>query len=373
MNASAESEGQDDDDFFAAMGFEGERVDTAQPTYASDEELLAALGMSRDDVDMPSVRTPAETGRHEPTNDDRFNAVLGMIDAVEAQPAYQSDEELLAALGLEDGAADDTVIAEMPDWATAQDEPEAEVEDFGAMLGMVEEEPAQPAYQSDEELLAALGLEDGAADDTVIAEMPDWATAQDEPEAEVEDFGSMFDEVEAELARVATEPDEVEDELPPPDVTIEVKRTRPATDELPEWARLHYTQDEEEDLFGALKVTTRLPELPADDEPPAEPPDVADQPVEAEAEAADYDAIFGGMDAQQDTGAPPSEDLFAQWATETEMPPTEDFYSALGMIEPEPAAHEQAAAEPTYEEPDSLAWAQVEAPPEEDFFAALGM
>ncbi|MCC6804496.1 MAG: SH3 domain-containing protein, partial [Anaerolineae bacterium] len=397
--------------------------------------------------DMPDWATAQDEPEAEATD---FDSILGMVEEEPAQSAYESDEELLAALGLGDDAADDTIIAEMPDWATAQDEPEAEATDFDSILGMVEEEPAQPAYESDEELLAALGLDDADEEESyAAAEMPDWTRQSSEPEAEVEDFGSMFDEVEAELTWAATESDEVEDELPEPDVTIEVKRTRPATDELPEWARLHYTQDDEEDLFGALKVTSRLPELPADDEPSAEPPGVADQFVETE--AADYDAIFGGMDAQQDTGAPPGDDLFAQWAsqtdgellpemspeedffaelgaveaaapqpaatdaddidwdnlyepvtpraqntfapadevdappekqdlfaqwaTEAEMPPTEDFYSALDMIEPEQAAHEQAAAEPAYEEPDPLAWAQadVEAPPEADFFAALGM
>lgn len=167
-----------DDAFDAVLGMldaQGE-----QPSEISDEELFAALGISEDDVSAQSAEAAAtpdwtdEQPEVAPLEDEDIFAALGIDDfdadaqpAQAAQLAYGSDEDLLAALGLGGDAEEQPVEAALPQWT---DQPEAaavedEDEDIFAALGIgddeFEDQPAQPAYASDEELLAALGL-DGA-------------------------------------------------------------------------------------------------------------------------------------------------------------------------------------------------------------------
>ncbi|MFN8561398.1 MAG: hypothetical protein U0703_07215 [Anaerolineae bacterium] len=139
---------------------------------------------------MPSLRSAARAPRQPDQSDDpAFNAVLGMLDSQSAQSSEISDEELFAALGIDaEGEAalpeppaepDEAAVAE---WADQQPEPETADDAFDAVLGMLDAQSAQPSEISDEELFAALGINENdlSAQPAQAAATPDWTDEQPE-------------------------------------------------------------------------------------------------------------------------------------------------------------------------------------------------
>ncbi|MBI1258764.1 MAG: SH3 domain-containing protein [Chloroflexi bacterium] len=375
------SMGDEADDQSAAQNesfgqWDAEQSETELP---QDDDLFGSLSLSDEEDDQPSAENEsfgqwdAEQSETELPQEDDFLASLSMGDEADDQSAAQNEsfgqwdaeqsetelpqeDDLFASLSMNDEEDDQPAAQDEPfgQWDAEQSETELPQEEdrfatrnvkgeFGDqtdsdeddLFGSWSAQATEEALQEDD-FFARLGMNDN--DDE---EMPSSAA----PEAD--SYGQWQTEDEAGSAEFlnALGLNEDEDDLP--------------YDAQSQWGDVQGDPAEQEDTFlsslGFQEDENAA--LPSGDDMFAQ----WDEQAQPEAAPLDND-FFASLDPNQPPQ--PEPDPYAQWDNnnEAELPPSEDFFSAIGMLSEADAPVEPA---PT--------WDGQEAPSEEDFFTSLGM
>ncbi len=336
---SEEAETPESDDFYASLGMSDDQQSEEAETPETDD-FYASLGMS-DDQQNEEVETPQT---------DDFYASLGMSDDQQSEEAEETPEtdDFYASLGMSDDQPDEE----------AEETPETD--DFYASLNLGDDQPDEEAEETPETdgFYASLGMSDDQPDEEAeeTPETDDFyaslGMSDDQPDEEAEETPET-DDFYASLGMSDDQPDD-ETELPQTDdffasLGIEdEEEAPPATSE--EGLFGQWGDDEEADETELPQTDDFFASLGIEDEEEAPP-------------ATSEEGLFGqwGDDEEAEAEAPAQEaDPYREWDSQKEMPPDDDFFSALGLIGDE---------QPTEEAPVS----EIEEPTEEDFFKSLGM
>ncbi len=202
--AEEEQSGEDADDILDDLASEAldEEVDAGTDIDALLEDVSAAAEEKiEDDTTDNLLAELAETGVEEDHEEDDLDALLAEVADVEEDPeATDQTDDVLAALGAEDGFTDDlaggddldALLADVADQAPV--EPETTEDDLDALLADVADVEADSVSDEDGDLEALLAdVADGSdefdnADDDLDALLSDVAEQGDaEPEADEED------------------------------------------------------------------------------------------------------------------------------------------------------------------------------------------
>ena len=379
----------EDDDFFAALGME-----TEAEVAAPEDDFYPALDFGAQDEGQPN-RLPntgellgqwaneVVGGETTAEQEDDFFASLGMSDD-QSQPAglpntgdligQWSDDEPLAGAAAQN---DDDLYPSL-DFGEDSDELPAGLPNTGDLISQWQDEQAAETSAQENGGFAALdfGAEDEeqpAAQEGDFFSVLDIGTGElNAPEAEAEPaglpntgdlIGQWVDEAQAGetaapeddyIASLDFEPEDVADQLSglpntselisqweddETAVNEELAAGLPNTgDLLSQWNDTQLPDEAEtqpDDFFASLGISEDGDELPAG------LPNTGDLlsqwddtqlPDEAETQPDDFFAALGMESAAEAQNAAES-DPFANWDMQADVPPTEDFYAALDMVD----------------------------------------
>lgn len=373
--AVSETPAEDDDDFFAALGMETE----AEPAE-QEEDFFASLGMGDDEQPAALPNTGDLIGQWQ---DEQAN-----------EPAAQEDDFYPALdFGAQDDGQPNRLpntgelLGQWANEVVGGETAPAQEDDFFASLGMSDDESPSAGLPNTGDLISQWqdeqAAETPAEEDGGFAALDFGADDEEQPAAQEDEFFSVLDIGTGELNAPETEAE--------PGETFTQWQSEPLGDddatliaEQPNdfYASLGITEDEEDepaglpntgDLIGLWAGEAQAGETaaPEDDYIASldfEPEDVADQlsglPNTSE-------LISQWEDDETAARLPNTGDLLSQWS-DTQLPDEaetqpDDFFASLGM---ESAAEAQNAAE---SDPFANWDMQADVPPTEDFYAALDM
>ncbi|MEP7290755.1 MAG: SH3 domain-containing protein, partial [Chloroflexota bacterium] len=269
-----------EDDFFAANGVDEEEADEQPAALPNTGELL---GQWQDQLQSSE---PAAAQVAEQPDDDDFYAASGLDQEDDAQPAAAPDEqEFFSVLDIGGSGAQPDAQPEEPLFTQWQDDSQAD-------------EPAAQVAQQPDDFFASLSYSDD--DQQTPAALPNtgdliaqWQDEDDPPEPVATQVAQQPDDFFASLGMEAEAESEAEEPIPEEDDFF---------------TSLGMSDENDDTLVGALPNT------------------------------GDLIAQWQDEDDQPEPAAAAVEDPFANWDQQQELPPSDDFFAALDVIDEEQQA-----------------------------------